>query len=51
VKESESQGLASVASAIGVVFRNPQSILCGLISGLLFVPTTILDMVWGVRYL
>ena len=33
------------------VFRNPQSILCGLISGLLFIPTTIFDMIWGVRYL
>jgi MFS family permease len=34
-----------------LVFRNPQSILCGLIAGLLFIPTTIFDMVWGVRYL
>ncbi len=34
-----------------VVFRNPQSILCGMISGLLFIPTTIFDMIWGVRYL
>src|SRR5262249_24331117 len=33
------------------VFRNPQSILCGVIAGLLFIPTTIFDMVWGVRYL
>jgi len=37
--------------AFGLVFRNPQSILCGLIAGLLFIPTTIFDMVWGVRYL
>ena len=37
--------------ALGVVFRNPQSILCGMIAGLLFIPTTIFDMVWGVRYL
>jgi MFS family permease len=36
---------------MGLVFRNPQSILCGIIAGLLFVPTTIFDMVWGVRYL
>jgi len=36
---------------LGTVFRNPQSILCGVISGLLFIPTTILDMTWGVRYL
>jgi MFS family permease len=34
-----------------IVFRNPQSILCGIISGLLFIPTTIFDMIWGVRYL
>jgi len=34
-----------------LVFRNPQSILCGMISGLLFIPTTIFDMIWGVRYL
>jgi sugar phosphate permease len=33
------------------VFSNPQSILCGLIAGLLFVPTNIFDMIWGVRYL
>jgi MFS family permease len=37
--------------AMGVVFRNPQSILCGMIAGLLFIPTTIFDMVWGVRFL
>ena len=37
--------------ALGHVFRNPQSILCGVIAGLLFIPTTIFDMVWGVRYL
>jgi len=36
---------------LGEVFKNPQSILCGLISGLLFIPTTIFDMIWGVRYL
>jgi MFS family permease len=43
--------LGSTASALGTVFRNPQSILCGMIAGLLFVPTTIFDMIWGVRYL
>ena len=41
----------STAAAFGTVFKNPQSILCGLISGLMFIPTTIFDMVWGVRYL
>ncbi|MGH6908798.1 MAG: MFS transporter [Phenylobacterium sp.] len=38
-------------AAIVAVFRNPQSILCGLICGLMFIPTTIFDMVWGVRFL
>lgn len=43
--------LADAAKALAAVFRNPQTILCGLIAGLLFIPTTILDMTWGVRYL
>ncbi len=34
-----------------IVFSNPQSIFCGLIAGLLFIPTTILAMTWGVRFL
>ncbi len=44
-------GFKSILQAFGTVFKNPQSILCGLIAGLLFIPTTIFDMVWGVRYL
>jgi MFS family permease len=48
---SSDKWLKSAASAFAVVFKNPQSILCGLIAGLLFIPTTIFDMVWGVRYL
>jgi MFS family permease len=43
--------LKEAGGAFGVVFRNPQSILCGVIAGLLFIPTTIFDMTWGVRYL
>jgi len=43
--------LRQAGSAFAVVFRNPQSILCGIIAGLLFIPTTIFDMIWGVRYL
>jgi MFS family permease len=39
------------ASAIKTVFCNPQSLLCGLIAAFMFFPTTILDMVWGVRFL
>jgi MFS family permease len=38
-------------AAMASVFRNPQSILCGIIAGLIFIPTTIFDMTWGVRYL
>jgi len=44
-------GFASLLTSLGKVFRNPQSILCGLISGLLFIPTTIFGMTWGVRFL
>jgi len=43
--------LREATDALKLVFRNPQSILCGVIAGLLFIPTTIFDMVWGVRYL
>ena len=53
-KEGEQQSgpwFKSTVRAFGTVFKNPQSILCGLIAGLLFVPTTIFDMVWGVRFL
>ena len=41
----------SVGRSLAIVFSNPQSILCGVIAGLLFIPTTIFDMVWGVRFL
>ena len=43
--------IKTAVGGLGVVFRNPQSILCGMIAGFLFIPTTIFDMVWGVRYL
>jgi sugar phosphate permease len=43
--------LGKALAAMRSVFGNPQSILCGLIAGLLFLPTTIFDMVWGVRFL
>jgi MFS family permease len=43
--------MTTAAAGIATVFRNPQSILCGMIAGLLFIPTTIFDMIWGVRYL
>jgi MFS family permease len=50
-KEESGGWLKSTASGFGIVFRNPQSILCGLIAGLMFIPTTIFDMIWGVRFL
>lgn len=34
-----------------VVLSNPQSYLCGLCAGLLFLPTTVGDMIWGVSFL
>ena len=48
---NERKGLGPAFRAMSSVFMNPQSILCGLIAGLFFIPTTIFDMVWGVRYL
>ena len=44
-------GFATLLRSLGKVFSNPQSYLCGFISGLLFIPTTILGMTWGVRFL
>jgi MFS family permease len=49
--EMRDDWVKTAGRGLGVVFRNPQSILCGIIAGLLFIPTTILDMTWGVRYL
>ena len=50
-KASSDNWIGESLRSFKVVFMNPQSILCGLISGLLFIPTTIFDMVWGVRFL
>src|SRR5277367_5653935 len=41
-------GFGSILEPYKIVFSNPQSYLCGMIAGLLFAPTTIGDMVWGV---
>jgi MFS family permease len=49
--ERRDDWLPAAGGALSSVFRNPQSILCGMIAGLLFIPTTIFDMIWGVRYL
>ena len=48
---TQAPGLSAALRGFGTVFANPQSILCGLIAGLIFMPTTIFDMVWGVRFL
>jgi MFS family permease len=48
---SNSEKATSWLEPYKVVFMNPQSYLCGAVAGLLFAPTTILDMVWGVRFL
>jgi len=43
--------LRSTVGATVRVFGNSQTIFCGLIAGLFFVPTTVFDMIWGVRFL
>src|SRR6201989_1354759 len=43
-------GLASLVRPYAIVFRNPQSYLCGAVAGLLFVLTTIGDMIGGVAF-
>lgn len=47
---STGSGIAGALGTYKIVFSNPQSYLCGLVAGLLFAPTTIADMVWGVRF-
>jgi MFS family permease len=44
-----SQG-EGVLAPYRIVLSNPQSYLCGLVSGLLFAPTTIGAMTWGVAF-
>ncbi len=41
-------GFGSLLEPYKIVFSNPQSYLCGAVAGLLFAPTTIGDMIWGV---
>ena len=48
--QSPSSSWASALNPYRIVFRNPQSFLCGAVAGLLFVPTTIGDMTWGVAF-
>ncbi|SNB62279.1 Sugar phosphate permease [Arboricoccus pini] len=46
-----SNSLWSALRPYKVVLSNPQSYLCGFAAGLLFLPTTIGDMIWGVPFL
>jgi MFS family permease len=41
----------AILTPFKVVLTNPQSYLCCSIGGLLFMPTTIGDMIWGVPFL
>jgi MFS family permease len=41
-------GIGAILKPYKIVFSNPQSYLCGIVAGLLFAPTTIGDMIWGV---
>jgi MFS family permease len=59
-REKQSAAPQSAASRAGfwsafapykIVLTNPQSYLCGLIGGLLFLPTTVGAMTWGVSFL
>jgi MFS family permease len=43
--------IKSTLSAFKTVFMNPQSLLCGFIAALIFIPTNVMDMIWGVRFL
>ena len=44
-------GIWNTFAPYKVVLSNPQSYLCGLVGGLLFLPTTVGDMTWGVAFL
>jgi MFS family permease len=46
--EKAGEGKPGLLAPFKTVFANPQSYLCGIVSGLLFVPTTVGDMIWGV---
>jgi MFS family permease len=45
---AEAGGLGGLLRPYKIVFSNPQSYLCGIVSGLLFAPTTIGAMIWAV---
>ena len=50
-QEKPDNYVKSTMDAFKTVFKNPQSLLCGFIAALIFIPTNVLDMIWGVRFL
>ncbi len=46
-----SRSILSMFAPYKTILSNPQSYLCGFAAGLLFLPTTIGDMIWGVPFL
>jgi len=48
---SSRSGFWSAFTLYKIVLTNPQSYLCGLIGGMLFLPTTVGAMTWGVSFL
>jgi MFS family permease len=44
------QSTGGILKPFAIVFSNPQSYLCGLVAGLLFVPTTVGIMIWGISF-
>jgi len=49
-RAAESVSSGGWSRPFAVVLSNPQSWMCGLVAGLLFAPTTIGDMTWGVAF-
>jgi MFS family permease len=50
-QEKPDNYLKSTLDAFKIILKNPQSILCGFIAALIFIPTNVWDMIWGVRFL
>lgn len=51
IQSSHKKVFTSIIAPYKIVFSNPQSYISGLISGLLFVPTTVYAMTWGISFL
>jgi MFS family permease len=51
VRTSAQNSAWSMFAPYKSVLSNPQSYLCGFAAGLLFLPTTVGDMIWGVSFL